>query len=100
MKHTGIVLDEDKVDYTINGGWYIKAEALNMPMGGGSSWKQKRKQERSEFYYVDVTVDVFYEYEPITFIGKLLLAPNGSDTVSLEESSRYTYNLPPSWLSN
>lgn len=100
LKHTGIVLDEDKVDYTINGGWYIKAEALNMPMGGGSSWKQKRKQERSEFYYMDVTVDVFYEYEPITFIGKLLLAPNGSDTVSLEESSRYTYNLPPSWLSN
>lgn len=100
LKHTGTVLDKDRVDFSISGGWYIKVDALNMPRGGGSAWSEKRTQERSEYYYVDVTVDVSYEYKPITLMGKLLLSPSGSDTISLTKSSRYTYNLAPSWLSS
>lgn len=100
LKHTGLVLDEDRVDYKIRGGWYIKAEALDLPQGGGSAWTQIRTQERTEYYYADVTVDVSYEYKPITFIGKLLFSTSGSGTVKMEQSSRYTYSLYPSWLSN
>lgn len=100
LRHTGTVLDKDRVDYKISGGWYIKVDALNMPKGGGAGWKEKRTQERTEYYYVDITVDVSYEYEPITFLGKFLFSPSRNNAINLGEEKRYTYNLSPAWLSS
>lgn len=94
------ILEQDKIDYKIRGGWFIDVEALHIPNGGGSTWMAERTEERTEYYFVDVTVDMSYEYKPLTFIGKVMFCPPGDDVVLLEENNRYTYNTTPTWLSN
>lgn len=89
------ILDDTEITYQIRGGWYIKAEAKDMPRGGGSGWEEARVTERSEYYYVDVTVDTTYHYYPLTFVGKMIFCDPGEEYATLRDKSRYTYALPP-----
>ena len=100
LNNVRTILDQDKIDYKIRGGWFINVDALHIPAGGGSGWKAEREQPRTEFYFADITVDISYEYKPLTFIGKMLFCPPGDDSVMLEATDRYTYSTPPLWLSN
>lgn len=93
------ILDDDEITYQIRGGWYIKAEAKDMPQGGGAGWEEARAAERSEYYYVDITVDTVYRYYPLTFVGKMIFCNPGEDYRTIRNESRYTYAMPPGLLS-
>lgn len=93
------ILDDNEITYQLRGGWYIKAEARDMPRGGGSDGTEKRVTERSEYYYADVTVDITYKYYPLTFVGKMIFCNPGEDYTILKDKGRYTYALAPGLLS-
>ena len=100
MNDINTVLDQDKIDYKIRGGWFINVDAIHIPAGGGSGWNAERDTGRTEYYFADFTVDISYEYKPLTFIGKALFCPPGDGFVMLERTARYRYGMEPGWLSN
>lgn len=89
------LLDRDEVSYKIRGGWYINAEALKLPAGGGGAWKRKRTTEKIELYTADILVEMAYHYKPLTPIGEWLLCQDGRDYVEMRTEGRYVFNLQP-----
>lgn len=89
------LIDRNEVSYTMRGGWYINAEALQLPAGGGGAWKQKRFSEKIEFHTADIRVDMVYHYKPLTPLGEWLFCRDGRDYVEMRTEGRYVYNLPP-----
>lgn len=89
------LLDRTEVSYTMNGGWYINAEAIRLPAGGGGGWKLKRSTEKIELYTADIQVDLVYHYKPLTPLGEWLLCRDGRDYVEMRTEGRYVYNLQP-----
>lgn len=92
------ILDRSEVSYTMRGGWYINAEALQLPAGGGGGWKLKRSTEKIELHTADIKVDMVYHYKPLTPFGEWLFCRNGTDYVELKVEGRYVYNLQPTIL--
>lgn len=89
------ILDRSEISYTMRGGWYINAESLQLPAGGGGGWKLKRFSEKIELYTADVKVDMVYHYKPLTPLGEWLFCRNGTDYMELKTEGRYVYNLEP-----
>lgn len=87
------MIDPDKVNYTIRGGWYINAEVLHVP-GKKASWAAPRDGEKIEYYSADVRVDMTYRYEPLTVVGQWMFC-HGTDYLTMKVDGRYVYNLPP-----
>ncbi|MEW4415142.1 TadE/TadG family type IV pilus assembly protein [Clostridium sp. AN503] len=90
------VLDKAELSYTMKGGWYINAESLQMPKGGGGAWNLKRSTEKIELHTADIRVDMVYHYKPITPLGEWLFCRDGADYIEMRTEGRYIYNLPPS----
>lgn len=95
INNSSTMIDKSGVSYTVKGGYYINAEGIQFPAGGGGGWKEKRFSEKMEYYTADIRVDMVYDYKPLTPVGEWLFCRDGRDYVEMRMEGRYIYNLEP-----